>query len=117
MNSGVIPGAVRDELTHGAMLESSVTAAERHTWFARFEIVGKPAHDLHAHEYLTEVFTVGKVQGGYVRHLEPWRGMVPGIGGTISASLVPPLLAPRYNGRVAPGFGIFLTIRPVRHPM
>lgn len=104
-------------MTHGALAESSATIAERHTWFGRLEMVGKPAHDLHAHEYITQVFTVGKVQGGNVRHLKPWKGMVPGIGGTISASLVPPLLAPRYNGRIASGFGALVTVRPSRHPM
>jgi hypothetical protein len=119
LNSGIsiIPGGVLEEVTHGALLESSVTAGERHTWFGRVEVVGKPGHDLHAHEYITQVFPVGKVQGGYVRHLKPWKGMVPGIGGTISVSLVPPLLAPRYNGRAAPGFGVFLTVRPARHVM
>jgi hypothetical protein len=115
--SALVPGAVLEELTHGALLESSVTASERHTWFGRVETVGKPAHDLHVHEYITQVFPIGKVQGGYVRQFKPWRGMVPGIGGTISGSIVPPLLAPRYGGRVAPGFGLFLTVRPSRHGM
>ncbi len=65
-NSGlsVLPDGVFDELTHGALLESSLTAGERHTWFGRLELVGKPAHDLHAHEYGTQVFPIGKIQGG-----------------------------------------------------
>jgi hypothetical protein len=72
---------------------------------------------LHAHEYATSIFTVGKVQAGYVRQFKPWKGMVAGIGGTVSASLVPPQLASRYYGRLAPGFGAFLTVRPSRHVM
>jgi hypothetical protein len=119
VNSGeeIIPGAVFDAMTHAVMLESGVTIHEGHTWFGRAEVVEKPAHDLHAHEYAARIFTLGKVQGGYVRHFKPRKGMVPGIGGSIFASVVPALLAPRYNGRVAPGFGLFLTIRPTRHVM
>jgi hypothetical protein len=112
-----IPGGVLDATTHAGLLESSVTLSDRHTWFGRAELVGKPAHDLHAHEYASLIFTIGKLQGGYVRHLRAWKGIVPGIGATVSASLLPPALAPRYNGRVAPGFGVFLSVRPSRHMM
>ena len=79
--------------------------------------MGKPGHDLHAHEAPVTVFGVAKVQAGYVRYFNPWKGMVPGVGGTISVSIVPPELAPRYSGRLAPGFGAFLTLRPARHMM
>jgi hypothetical protein len=119
MNSGqgIIPGGVLDDLTHGALVETAVTMGKRHTWFGRLEVVAKPAHDLHVHEYITQVFTVAKLQGGYTRNLKPWKGMIPGVGGSVSASLVPPLLAPRYNGRIAPGLGVFLSVRPPRHVM
>ena len=114
---GIIAGDRVEELTHAALLETTATIAERNTWFGRLEVVGKPAHDLHAHEAITQVFTVGKLQGGYVRHLKRWRGMVPGIGGTVSVGLLPPLLAPRYSGRIAPGLGVFVMVRPSRHMM
>ena len=42
---------------------------DAHTLFGRVEIVEKPAHDLHAHEFPTSIFTVGKLQVGYVRQL------------------------------------------------
>ncbi len=113
----IVPGDVLDQRTHAILLETSATMSERHTWFARLEVVGKPAHDLHAHEFITQVFTVGKVQGGYVRHLRSWKGLLPGVGGTLAASAVPPLLAPRYGGRIAPGFGLFVTVRPSQHSM
>ena len=99
------------------LLESNLTIEDRHSWFGRIEIVEKPAHDLHAHEYGTEVFTVGKLQMGYAYYFEARNGIAPGIGATVSASLLPSELAPRYSGRVAPGFGVFLTIRPPRHVM
>jgi hypothetical protein len=53
----------------------------------------------------------------YVRNLPPWKRLLPGVGASVSASVVPPLLAPRYRGRVAPGFGVFATIRPRRAAM
>ncbi len=106
-----------DQRTHAVLLESHVGLGQWHSWFGRFEVVGKPAHDLHAHEFGARVFTVGKLQGGYVRYLTPRGGLVPGIGGSVSASLLPVLLAPRYNGRVAPGAGVFVMLRPARHAM
>jgi hypothetical protein len=112
-----VPEGAFDAVTHAVLLETGLLAADRHTWFGRLEVVGKPAHDLHAHEYGTRVFTVGKIQVGYVRHLRPWRGLTSGIGGTVAASLLPPELGPRYSGRVAPAFGVFLNLRPSRHPM
>ena len=104
---------VLDAATHAVMLESSVTLRERHTWFGRAEIVGKPAHDLHAHEFGTSIFTVGKLQGGYAHHFGAWKGIVPGFGVMAAVSLVPPELASRYGGRAAPGFGVFFNVRPL----
>ena len=91
--------------------------SERHICFGRAEVVGKPAHDLHGHEFTTRVFTVRKIEAGYVRHFRPWKQLVAGVGAAVSANLVPPELAPRYSGQVAPGFGVFLTLRPARHIM
>jgi hypothetical protein len=106
-----------DLVTHAALVESLVAIGDRHTWFGRMEVAGKPAHDLHADEYRSRVFTVGKLQAGYVRHFRPWHGLVPGVGATVSVSLLPSELAPRYSGRAAPGFGVFVVVRPPRHDM
>jgi hypothetical protein len=117
MNAGreTLPDAVVELTTHAALLETSITWGARDTWFGRAEIVGKPAHDLHAHEFGARVFTVGKLQVGYERRLASWQGLGSGVGGTASASLLPAALGPRYSGRVAPGFALFLSVRP-RHP-
>jgi hypothetical protein len=119
VNAGreIIPGRAVDLTTHAVLVESTLTVAERHTWYGRAEVVGKPAEDLHAHEFGAQVFTVGKLEGGYVRHFPAWRQIVPGVGGFVSASLVPTALAPRYEGRIAPGFGVFLVFSPIRHAM
>ena len=115
--SEVIPGDVVDLVTHAVLLESQISVRERHTWFGRIEVVGKPGHDLHVHEAPATVFGVGKVQAGYVRYFSARKGVALGIGGTASVSLVPPALATRYSGRAAPGFGVFVTVRPARHAM
>lgn len=70
-----------------------------------------------AHEYSLALLPLGKVQAGYVRHLAVTGGLVPGIGGSVALSLVPPELAPRYFGRVAPSFAVFFSFRPARHVM
>lgn len=113
----VIPGDIVDLTTHAVLLESNLTVRETHAWWGRIEAVGKPGHDLHVHEDPVRVFTVGKIQAGYARYLRPWKGLAPGIGVTVSASLVPEALASRYSGRLAPGIGLFLTLRPSRHVM
>jgi hypothetical protein len=112
-----IPGDSVYLITHAVLLESSLTTRDRSTWFSRFEIVGKPGHDLHVHEDPARVFRVAKIQAGYVWDFNAWTGIVAGIGGTASLSIVPSALAPRYSGRVAPGFGLFVTVRPARHVM
>ena len=119
VNSGlvVLPTGVFDTATNAVLVESSVTINDRDNWFARAEVVQKPAEDLHAHEFGADIFTVSKVQAGYVRLLKPWKGATIGVGGSASLSIVPSELASRYNGQVAPGFGVFATIRPARHGM
>jgi hypothetical protein len=104
------------DTTHALLLESTLSWRDRHVGFMRFEVVGKPAHDLHVHES-TDVFTVGKIQLGYAHYLRPTRGLQMGLGGSIAGSLVPSALAPRYGGRVSPGISVFLTIRPSAHAM
>ncbi len=50
-------------------------------------------HDLDIHEF-TGVFAVGKMQAGYSRYLGAPYGLQPGVGN-----------------------GLFLTLRPVAHPL
>jgi hypothetical protein len=112
-----VPGGILDATTAAALLESSMTLSERHTLFGRGELGGMPAHHLHAHDYATSVFAVGKAQLGYVRHLRKVRGLQPGIGGTVAVSFLPAALAPRYLGRTAPSFGVFFSLQAARHQM
>ena len=120
LNSGkeIIPEGSFDVTTYAVLLESAWTLRDRHTLFGRGEIVEKPGHDLHAHAFTTSVFTIGKLQGGYVRHFQPRPGgAIVGIGGTAAISVVPTELEPQYTTRTPVSLGLFLTVRPPRHVM
>jgi hypothetical protein len=97
--------------THAALAEANVAVTPAHTFFGRAEIAGKRGHDLHIHEAERSIFTVGKIQAGYVRLLAPLGGVQAGLGGSVSASFVPDALQARYGG-VAMGVGVFATLRP-----
>jgi hypothetical protein len=113
-----IPGDEVRLTTHALLLESSLTVGERHRWFSRLEVAGKPGHDLHVHESPDRVFTVGKAQVGYERALKPWRSLVPGVGGSFTLSIVPGDLKSRYSGRtISPGVVLFVSLRPSSHLM
>jgi hypothetical protein len=113
----IVSGGVLDATTGGALLESSITLSARHTMFGRGEIGGMPGHHLHANEYATSVFTIGKLQFGYLRHFGSVKGLVPGVGGMVAISLLPPELAPRYSGRAAPSYGVFFSLQAAKHEM
>ena len=106
-----------DQTTHALMLETSLIANARDTWFGRAEIAGKSAHDLHAHEFPGEVFTVAKLQAGYIRTFPAWKSLVPGIGSSVTLNFVPRALEVQYDGRVRTGLSVFFSLRPARHGM
>jgi YHS domain-containing protein len=101
-----------EHATHALLLESSLTIADGDTWFGRFEVVGKSAHDLHVHGAEDSIFTVAKLQGGYTRYFAAWNGITPGLGFSVSAGFVPESLKPAYGSRANPGAGVFFTLRP-----
>lgn len=104
-----------EQTTHAVLLETAIASSDAvHTWFGRLDIVGKPGHDLHVHEDEDAIFTVAKLQIGYLRQFAVVNGWAAGFGGHVNLSLVPPALAPRYGGRVAPGVGVFLNLTPSR---
>ncbi len=112
-----VAGVRADLHAPALMAESSLTLSGRHTVFGRAEVIGMPAHHLHAAELGDAIVTVGKLQAGYLRHLGSWKGLVPGIGAAAAVSLLPASLAPRYSGRAAPGVSVFVNLRPARHAM
>ncbi len=104
------------DATQALLVESSVGLRDRHTWFGRFEVAAKSAHDLDVHGPF-DTFTVSKLQGGYTHYFEAWHGLAPGVGGSMSAGFVPASLEPAYGSRVNFGFGVFFTVRPASHRM
>jgi hypothetical protein len=104
------------EATHALLVEAAITLRQRHAWFGRFEVAEKAAHDLDV-PGPDAVFTLSKWQAGYTHYLNPVRALQPGIGAGVSLSVVPDTLRPVYGGRVNPGFGVFLTLRPAAHQM
>ena len=88
-----------------------LTLNAQDSWFGRFEVAGKSAHDLDVHDS-GDIFTVAKLQGGYVRYLNPWRGLNPGFGGGLSLGIVPDGLEAIYGSRVNIGIALFATLRP-----
>jgi hypothetical protein len=110
-----IPEGSFDARTLAWLFETTAALSDRDTFFGRIEIVEKPAHDLHAHEFPTSIFTVAKLQAGYVREFGRWSRAATGIGASASVSLVPPELESRYGGSAAPGFGVFFSLRPRGH--
>jgi hypothetical protein len=105
-----------NESTSFFLAETNLTFDEQDTYFGRLEIGGKSAHDL-AIDDSDEVFTVAKLQAGYVRYFEPWGSFKPGVGGTLSMSLVPTALDAAYGQRATFGFGVFVTLRPAAMAM
>jgi hypothetical protein len=102
-----------DHATDALLVETNLTLADRDTWFGRFEVVNKTAHDLDLHDLDgVETFTVAKLQGGYTRYLAAWNGLKPGFGVSASAGIVPRDLETVYGSRVNAGFGLFFTVRP-----
>lgn len=112
-----IAGVLVDQNTSAVMAETSMTVSSRHTLFGRAEVFGMPAHHLHATEFGATVFSMGKLQAGYLLHFSSLKGLVPGIGATAAVSLLPTAFSPRYGGRAAPSFGVFVNLRPARHAM
>ena len=107
------------ELGHGTnalLLETNVTLKDRDTWFGRLEVMQKTPPDLEVPE-TRETFTVAKLQGGYTRYVTIGAGFKAGVGGAVSASVVPADLGTVYGGRVNPGVALFLTLRPAMMSM
>jgi hypothetical protein len=98
--------------SHAFLLETSLTAHDRDSWFGRFEAVSKTAHDLALDGFGEDAFVVAKLQGGYTRYTRAWNGLKPGIGAALSAGFVPRRLESAYGHRVNTGFAVFVTVRP-----
>lgn len=103
------------DATNALLAETNLTFDERHTWFGRLELSGKSGHDLTIESQ--DIFTVAKLQAGYTRYFDTWRGLKPGVGAGLSAGFVPESLKQFYGGRVNVGIAVFVTVRPAERGM
>jgi hypothetical protein len=100
-----------EEATSFLLAETNVTFDDQDAWYGRFEIGHKTGHDLALDDDEAR-YTVSKLQAGYTRYFEEWNGFQPGVGATLSLSLVPSALDTVYGDRSSFGFGIYVTLRP-----
>jgi hypothetical protein len=98
------------DATNALLAETNLTIDDRHTWFGRFELSGKSAHDLAVEG--AEIFTVAKVQGGYTGYFSAGPALRPGIGAGLSLGIVPDSLRAIYGRKVNAGVAAFVTLRP-----
>lgn len=98
--------------TNALLLDTSLNWQERHIVFGRAEWVEKSAADLMVPGGEEEGFDVGKVSLGYARQFGPFGGWLPGLGASVSLSLLPEELEGVYGEESPAGFVIFATFRP-----
>jgi hypothetical protein len=104
------------EATHFVLAETSVTLADRDSWFGRVDVGSKGAHDLDVHGS-DEYFTIAKLQAGYTRYFRALAGLRPGLGATMTVSVLPQALEEVYGSRAPVGAGVFFTLRPAAMTM
>ena len=85
----------------------------RDTFYARFEHVEKPGHELVLDAVDRErIFPINAYTVGYVRDLAHGRGIDLGLGGQITINDVPDELDRYYGDEIPFSFQVFLRIRP-----
>jgi hypothetical protein len=87
----------------------------RNTFYARFEHVEKPGHELVLDEIDHErIFSINAYTVGYVRDLTHGPGIDVGLGGQVTINDVPSGLDRYYGNDLPLSFQVFLRIRPSR---
>ncbi|HET6361385.1 MAG TPA: hypothetical protein VFH11_04950 [Gemmatimonadota bacterium] len=106
------------EATQAFLGETNLNLAERDLFYGRLEVAEKVGGDLVLPEDLEEEsFMVGKLGLGYVRHLRPLAGLVPGFGAGVTIARVPDDLEPFYGSTSPVGLQLFFRLRPAPMPM
>jgi hypothetical protein len=105
-----------DHASNALLVETSIALTRHDSFYGRFEMASKSAHDLVVPEP-PDAFTVAKLQGGYTRYLREWGGMQPGVGAGASLSAVPGTLESIYGSRTNAGASVYVTVRPARAKM
>jgi hypothetical protein len=101
--------------THATLVESSYSRRDTNVTYGRVEWTSKTGHDLDLDN--EDIIETVKLQGGFTRYVRSYAGMMFGAGAEAQLSLVPRTLEQVYGGRVNPGVGIYVTVRPAAHKM
>ena len=108
--------SAHEESTNAFLAETNFPLTPADNLFGRFEWVQKTAEDLVLSEvHMAGVFDVAKLTAGYAREFRvgDW---APGIGASVSMSVVPAALESIYGGRRLGGAAVFLSLRPAPMP-
>jgi hypothetical protein len=100
------------DLTHGALLESSLDLGRLGITFARLEQLAKGAEDFGMPQEAT--FMVGSIVLGHVHALPQVASIEPALGVRVSANLVDAALESRYGTRLPVGVMAYLRLAPVK---
>lgn len=94
------------------LLESNLNADGNNNVFGRFEWVQRTPEDLALDASYGEVLPVAEASLGYMYETDPIEGMRVGVGALGMLGFVPDALQDVYGGTAAPGFAIYLRLRP-----
>lgn len=114
-SNSLVWGQNRDsgnEKTQSFLVETNYQRG-RDTFYARFEHVEKPGHELVLDEMdQNKLFPIKAYSAGYVRDLTHGQGIDVGLGGQITIDDVPDRLDRYYGDEVPFSFQVFFRIRP-----
>jgi Heavy metal binding domain len=117
-SSSIVWGQNRDSghgKTQSVLLETNYQRG-RDTFYARFEHVEKPGHELVLDPLDEErVFPINAYTLGYVRDLSHGGGIDVGLGGQFTIHDIPDALDRYYGDDVPFAFQVFLRVRPSAH--
>jgi hypothetical protein len=97
------------------LLESSFNIRNRHIVSGRVEMVDKTGHDLvlDGSEAEDRIFSLSKISAGYLYQCPPFEDWVPGLGLTVTQSLLPSDLKDAYGERYPKEVAVFVSLRTV----
>jgi hypothetical protein len=100
--------------TNAILAESALDLGRADSVFARAEIVQKTPADVNLNALDVQIYTMSKLQAGYMRTIASVRGVETGVGGSVGLLIVPADLEFIYGGPTAAEFAVFFSVRPGR---
>lgn len=98
----------------GVLFEANLDADGTSNVFTRFELAQRGPEDLALPAALGDRFDVAEVTVGYLAESDPIGEVQAGLGIAGMLAFVPTALETTYGGSAAPGFMVFLRLRPAK---